>query len=57
VLSAPEPSHVITALGLGQARAQSSIRFGLHRFTTSEEVDAVAADVVRGVKKLRSTAS
>jgi cysteine desulfurase len=51
--ASPEPSHVITALGLGQARAQSSIRFGLHRFTTSEEIDEVAADVVQAVRKLR----
>lgn len=55
--ASPEPSHVITALGLGQARAQSSIRFGLHRFTTSEEVEEVAADVVRAVRKLREIAA
>ncbi|MFN8178346.1 MAG: aminotransferase class V-fold PLP-dependent enzyme [bacterium] len=55
--ASPEPSHVITALGLGQARAQSSIRFGLHRFTTPEEIDEAATDVVRAVRKLRELAA
>jgi cysteine desulfurase len=49
-----EPSHVIQALGLGSARAQTSLRFGLHRFTTEEEIDRAADAVVRGVKRLRA---
>jgi cysteine desulfurase len=49
----PDPSHVIEALGLGAARAQSSIRFGLTRFNTREEVDTVATAFVEAVRKLR----
>jgi cysteine desulfurase len=33
------PSHVITALGFGEERGRSSLRFGLGRFTTPEEVE------------------
>ena len=51
--ASPEPSHVITALGLGQARAQSSLRFGLTRFNTGDEVDRAAASVIRAVRALR----
>ena len=36
-----EPSYVIQALGVGADLAHSSIRYGLHRFTTEEEVDFV----------------
>ena len=36
-----EPSHVIMALGSGEARAHCSVRFGLGRFTTQEEVETV----------------
>ncbi|MBZ0269430.1 cysteine desulfurase [bacterium] len=49
----PDPSHVIEALGLGAARAQSSIRFGLTRFSTRREVDTVADAFVEAVRKLR----
>jgi len=49
----PDPSHVIEALGVGAARAQSSIRFGLTRFNTREEVDTVAAAFVEAVRRLR----
>ena len=34
-----EPSHVLMAMGLGEERAHSSIRLGLGRFNTSEEID------------------
>ena len=50
--ASPDPSHVIAALGLGQARAQSSLRFGLTRFNTEDEVDRVARSVIRGVGAL-----
>jgi cysteine desulfurase len=45
--------YVLRALGVGEELAHSSIRFGLGRFTTDEEVDYVAELVVRKVEKLR----
>jgi cysteine desulfurase len=48
-----EPSHVLRALGLDEEAAHSSIRFGLGRFNTEEEVDYVAERLVDVVKKLR----
>ena len=48
-----EPSYVLRALGVGDELAHSSIRFGLGRFTTEEEVDYVVDCVVREVNRLR----
>jgi cysteine desulfurase len=48
-----EPSYVLRALGVGDELAHSSIRFGLGRFNTEEEVDYVAELVVAKVEKLR----
>jgi cysteine desulfurase len=48
-----EPSYVLKALGAGDELAHSSIRFGLGRFNTEEEVDYVAAKLVSVVSKLR----
>jgi len=48
-----EPSYVIRALGTDEELAHSSIRFGLGRFNTEEEVDFVADRVVKEVKRLR----
>jgi cysteine desulfurase len=48
-----EPSYVLRALGVGDELAHSSIRFGLGRFNTEEEVDYVADLVVAKVKGLR----
>jgi cysteine desulfurase len=48
-----EPSYVLRCMGLDEADAHSSIRFGLGRFNTEEEVDYVADLVIAKVKKLR----
>jgi cysteine desulfurase len=48
-----EPSYVISALGVDSELAHSSIRFGLHRFTTEEEVDFVGRRTVEVVRRLR----
>ena len=48
-----EPSHVLKAMGVSDAMAHTSLRFGLGRFNTLEEVDYVAGRVVESVKRLR----
>jgi cysteine desulfurase len=48
-----EPSYVLKALGVGEDLAHTSIRFGLGRFNTDEEVDYVADRVVETVTRLR----
>jgi cysteine desulfurase len=47
-----EPSYVLKALGRGDELAHSSIRFGLGRWTTQEEIDYTIDKVVRSVKHL-----
>jgi cysteine desulfurase len=48
-----EPSYVLKALGVGEDLAHTSIRFGLGRFNTEEEVDYVVDKMVQVVTKLR----
>jgi len=48
-----EPSYVLRALGVPVEMAHSSIRFGLGRFNTEDEVDYVSEKVVRVVNRLR----
>jgi len=48
-----EPSYVLKALGVGEDLAHTSIRFGLGRFNTEEEVDYVAEKVISNVNRLR----
>src|SRR5207248_8372949 len=48
-----EPSYVLRALGVGEELAHTSIRFGIGRFNTDEEIDYVADLVIDSVKRLR----
>jgi len=48
-----EPSYVLRALGVDEELAHSSIRFGLGKFNTEEEIDYVADLVIRNVVRLR----
>ena len=51
--TAAEPSHVLVALGLSKDRALASLRFGIGRTTTAEEVEYAAAKVADVVTRLR----
>jgi cysteine desulfurase len=50
----PEPSYVLRAMGVADELAHASLRFGLGRFTTEDEIDRAIAEVVRVVRHLRS---
>ncbi len=52
----PEPSHVLRAIGLDDDLARSSLRFGLGRFTTEDEVELAAEAVAAAVERLRGQA-
>jgi len=49
----PEPSHVLTAMGVPEGLARASLRFGLGRFTTDEEVEFAVGAVAAAVERLR----
>jgi len=53
----PEPSHVLRALGLSDDLTRASLRFGLGRFNTSEEVDFAIERISDAVQRLRSLSS
>ena len=53
----PEPSHVLRAMGVKPALAHASLRFGLGRFTTEEEIDYAVEKVTRVAGRLRQTAA
>jgi cysteine desulfurase len=48
-----DPSHVLMALGVEDELAHSSIRFGLGRFSTEEEVEYVGNKIVKAINRLR----
>jgi cysteine desulfurase len=48
-----EPSYVLRALGVEEDMAHTSLRIGLGRFTTEQEIDTAVEELVRHVKKLR----
>jgi cysteine desulfurase len=52
----PRPSHVLMALGLDEDQARASLRFGLSRFTTPDEIDTASERIAAGVARLRSLA-
>jgi cysteine desulfurase len=49
----PEPSHVLLAIGLNEDQARASLRFGLGRFTTRDEIEVAIDAVSRAVERLR----
>jgi cysteine desulfurase len=49
-----EPSHVLRALGIDDERVRSSLRFGIGRFNTLEEIDCAAVMVIEAVARLRA---
>jgi cysteine desulfurase len=49
-----EPSHVLRAIGVKDELVRGSLRFGIGRFNTAEEIDYAAGRVVEAVKKLRA---
>lgn len=50
----PEPSHVLRAIGLSDDEVRSSLRFGLGRWTTEEQVDQAAEAIAASTHRLRS---
>jgi cysteine desulfurase len=55
--SDPEPSAVLRAMGVGEAEARATLRFGLGRGNTEAEIDSAAEHVIRIVKRLRQAES
>ncbi len=49
----PRPSHVLRALGISDDVARSSLRFGIGRFTTDQEIEQAAAWLVEASQKMR----
>jgi cysteine desulfurase len=53
----PEPSHVLRALGRSDELTRASLRFGIGRFNTREEIDFAAEYVIETVQRLRNSSS
>ena len=51
-----EPSHVLLAIGLGEAGAHSSIRIGIGRFNTADDIDVASEAIVSAVRDVRRVA-
>lgn len=49
-----EPSYVLRALGVAEENAHSSLRIGIGRFTTEEEIEYAIQKIVKSVEKLRN---
>jgi cysteine desulfurase len=52
----PKPSHVLRAMGVSEVLTRASLRFGLSRFNTAEEVEVAINIVTEAVTRLRQTA-
>jgi len=52
----PEPSHVLLAMGVNEDLIESSVRFGLGRFNTEDQVDRTAKAISEAVNQLRQLA-
>lgn len=50
----PEPSHVLLAMGLTAEEARSTLRFGLSRFTTDDDVETAAGALIAAARELRA---
>ena len=50
----PEPSHVLRAIGRSDDQTRASLRFGLGRFTTPEDVDVAAQLLIKSIHRLRA---
>ena len=48
-----EPSYVLRAIGVNEELAHTSLRFGIGRFTTEDEIDVAIDNVVKQVERLR----
>jgi cysteine desulfurase len=53
----PKPSHVLTALGRDRRLASASLRFGIGRFNTLEDIEMAASEVIAVVRSLRQIAA